>query len=77
MKFDALYPHQPTNVTQREVEFEGSSLFKYGEPRPCWNCGEPTSWIDIIFEAPLCSEECERQKWAEFKRDFNKENKDG
>lgn len=72
MKFDLLYPNQPMTLDQHDIEFEGSSIWKYGEPNPCWNCGELTSWIDLNFEAYLCSEECERQKWAEFIRDFNK-----
>ena len=29
--------------------------------RPCWCCGEPTEFVEINYEAPLCSEECE---WA-------------
>jgi hypothetical protein len=66
MKFDDLYPNQPQDLMQHDVEFEGSSLFKYGEKHPCWNCGELTNWIDILFEANLCSEECERVKWSEY-----------
>ena len=75
MKFDNLYPNQPTNIEQKGIEFEGSDLFKYGESQPCWNCGELTSWIDINFEAHLCSEECEREKWAEYEKAYN--NKQG
>lgn len=69
MKFDILYPEQPFTIKQKSIEFEGSSLFRYGLPEPCWNCGELTSWIDENFAAHLCSEECERQKWAEYSRD--------
>ena len=72
MKFDLLYPNHPTTISQKDVQFEGSCLFKYGEEKPCWNCEEPTNWIDLNFGAYLCSEECERQKWSEFERDFNK-----
>jgi hypothetical protein len=65
-KFDVLYPNQPTNQLNEDIYFEGSSLVKVDDTQPCWNCKEPTSWIDINFEAYLCSEECERAKWKEY-----------
>ena len=71
MKFDELYPNQPMTLDAPDIVFEGSAIWKYGEPQPCWHCGELTSWIDISFEAPLCSEECEQAKWAEYAQAFN------
>ena len=26
---------------------------------PCMECGKPTHFIEIFFEAPICSEECQ------------------
>ena len=23
-------------------------------PRPCWQCGKPTPWLEVNFEAPTC-----------------------
>jgi len=72
-KFDDLYPDQHTDITQMAIEFEGSELIKYGEAGICWHCGDETEWIDISFEAHLCSEECERAKWKEYAETFNGE----
>lgn len=68
-KFDAIYPNQSRSLDQKAVEFEGSQLICYGKPEPCWHCGELTDWVDTSFGARLCSEECERAKWAEYWRD--------
>jgi hypothetical protein len=73
MNFDKLYPNIiPSLGPESEVLFEGAPIFKYGDPKPCWNCGNFTNWIDISFEAYLCSEECERQKWKEFEEAYNR-----
>ena len=69
MKFDTIYP---TARTEDEIVYKGSTLFKSDEESPCWQCGEMTLWIDLSFEAPLCSEECEDLKWEEFRLAFNK-----
>jgi hypothetical protein len=76
MNFDDLYPNIiPSLGPESEISFEGSHLFKYGESKPCWNCGNLTNWIDILFEAQICSEECERQKWKEYWEAFNEATK--
>jgi len=71
MKFEELYPN--AKYTD-EIQFEGSFLIKGDDRQKCWNCGEFTIWIDVLFEAYLCSEECERQKWREY---FDAERKAG
>lgn len=39
-----------------------ADLFPAGR---CWNCGRLTHYIDVDFEAFLCSNRCNRQKWNE------------
>lgn len=34
----------------------------------CWHCGNKTRWVEINFEAPLCSDECVAAKWREWAR---------
>ncbi len=34
--------------------------------RPCWHCGEPTHFVEIHFEAPLCPGRCTDVKWEEY-----------
>lgn len=70
MKFDELYPDSKPDL-RKSYNYQGSDLFKYGELKPCCNCGELTDWIDMSFEANLCSEECEYQKWREFGNAYN------
>lgn len=65
-KFDDLYPRSPYLFT---VEFEGSFLSKgddTDEPYECIACGHLTHWLDGFFNAPLCSEECERIAWSDY-----------
>jgi hypothetical protein len=33
---------------------------------PCWHCGKDTQWIEINFQAWLCSLECNQAKWREY-----------
>lgn len=33
---------------------------------PCWHCGEQTNWVDIDFQAHICSTECHEAKIAEY-----------
>ena len=63
MKFDTIYS---TAREDDEIIYKGSTLFKCKIAEPCWHCGEETFWIDLSFEAHLCSEECEDAKWEEF-----------
>lgn len=36
------------------------------EPRPCWHCGQPTRFLEVNFEAPLCPGACTEAKEAEY-----------
>jgi len=33
---------------------------------PCWHCGMETKWVEINFQAWLCSPACNEAKWKEF-----------
>ena len=35
--------------------------------RPCWNCEKKTYNVSLAFETPMCSEECDDEKyeWSE------------
>jgi len=61
--FDNLYPDASCGT---EVRFEGSLLVKDDKEHTCWHCGRKTFWVDILFPAPLCSEECCKAKWDEY-----------
>ena len=66
IKFDVLFPNQPTDVYAPCVEFEGSELLKVPTPQPCMDCGNSTRWVDINFEGHLCSDECFRIVWRSY-----------
>lgn len=34
--------------------------------QPCWHCRQPTTWIDLDFEAALHPGECSETKWDEY-----------
>lgn len=55
MKFDIKYKDlKPMQV--RDNYLRGKTWGK------CWHCGAPTQFIEINYEAHLCSEECEQAK---------------
>lgn len=60
MKFSDKYPEA------KYLEQVEHSIIKAGGSYPCWHCGQPTSFADIDFGAPICSEECSRAKNDEF-----------
>ena len=35
---------------------------------PCSECGKPTHFIEIFYQVPVCSEECQKK----IDKDFNK-----
>ena len=61
MKFSEKYPNMRPIVDEAP-----NGIIRGYEKKPCWNCGELTEYIDIDFEAHLCSEECQRQKNLEY-----------
>jgi len=63
MKFEELYPNlEYLEQAPREDCF----IIKGKEFHPCWNCGEPTLFIEGDFQAYLCSFECVKKKYQEF-----------
>ena len=61
MKFIDKYPNMKPIIDEAP-----NGIIRGYEKKPCWNCGELTEYIDINFEAHLCSEECQRQKNLEY-----------
>lgn len=47
------------------ILYNGSELI-WCDPGKCWHCGKQTHWVDINFEAHLCSPSCEDAKWDEY-----------
>lgn len=39
---------------------------------PCWHCGAETQWVEINFQAYLCSKACNDAKWDEYAKAFRK-----
>jgi hypothetical protein len=52
MKFSDKYPDAEY---LQEVE---PSIVKFRDGEPCWICGQKTVFIEINFQAAICSEEC-------------------
>ena len=61
MKWDSKYPNAKAGDEPQRC------ICKFDSEHPCCQCGVPTSWADIDFEAWLCSEECALALWKEFK----------
>jgi endogenous inhibitor of DNA gyrase (YacG/DUF329 family) len=61
VNFDKRYP-------EVETGFEPGNVFKTEDVAPCSKCGTPTVWVEISFEAHVCSEECQRLWWDEYLR---------
>ena len=72
MKFEAKYPDVPHGwQTPKGSSDTGMFVCRTSPGGRCWHCDEITPWIDMGFEANLCSEECYRAKWAEFQEAYN------
>ena len=65
MKFSEKYPNMRPIVDEAP-----NGIIRGYNKQPCWNCGELTEYIDIDFEAPICSEECQSQKDSEYINTF-------
>lgn len=37
------------------------------DEQKCWDCGYPTRWVELAFEAPLHPGECTDRKYRELK----------
>lgn len=55
MKFEDKYPDA------EYLSIYDGCMLKGDEQLPCWHCGTPTSFIEINYEAHICSEECLHQ----------------
>ena len=62
--FDEQYPKLKE---LDQVEFEGTFLIFWDDSMPCQRCEKPTHFWDGSFHMPLCSPDCERKTWAEYK----------
>ena len=70
MTFDEKFPDavpgdMPANTSAPPQSNDWGTLLGT-EQLPCWHCSTPTSWLNVSFDAPLCSEECTTAKWAEY-----------
>lgn len=54
LTFEELFPESPVNHQPKDF-----SVFRSKESSPCFVCGEPTHWVDLCYEAPLCSTACD------------------
>ena len=63
MIFDDMYPDAEVFT---HFDFEGTEIVKSQYPGKCWYCNNETYFVDIYFGKHLCSEECNRCKWAEY-----------
>lgn len=61
MRFSEKYQQAETGFQP-----EGENVFLGSCEEPCMHCGHPTPWVDLCFEAHLCSEECSEAAWQEF-----------
>lgn len=55
MRWEQKYPE--AQVDQDQVQY---GVYRSGVIGTCFVCGKRTSWVDISFDAHLCSEECEQ-----------------
>lgn len=55
-RFENLFPLN--SLMHDEVFPLGVVCFPNSEGEPCWNCGDITKWVDLSFEATLCSIQC-------------------
>lgn len=72
MKFQIKYPD--AGLTER-YEFQYSYVTKTPALAPCRWCGSMTRWLDVIFQMPVCSEECGDAMWRKYRDDQIAESK--
>ena len=61
MKFDQKFPDADEGFEPKDL-----LVFKSSKEQPCAMCKENTSWINLCFEANVCSEECLDALWKEY-----------
>ncbi len=80
MKFDLLFPDIPCGkmaaykISKNEFDKMPESIQKFrinhylkgDKLLPCWICFDLTFWLEINFEAPICSEECDNIAWEDY-----------
>jgi len=54
VRLDDAYPNALVGT-----ELPGGYVKMAGDARPCFMCGTLTHWVDLGYEAPLCSPECD------------------
>ena len=54
MRFEDKYPGAPIDHDTPDHRYRSGVI------GTCFMCGQRTAWVDICFEAHLCSEECDR-----------------
>ncbi len=71
MNFNKKYPGAiPGKVYENSMRLtprENLDIEVGGEYRGCRKCKEPTRWVEVNFDAPVCSEECLQQMDADFR----------
>lgn len=60
--FEGIYPDVPEHFESREYPI----MVKFAEYHECEICHRPTRWIEISFEAYICSDECYDCIWKEY-----------
>jgi hypothetical protein len=66
-KYDDLYPiNKDASCDCDMVLYTGDDLI------PCMGCGELCHWVEINFEAGICSTECSEKVWKEWADACNK-----
>lgn len=64
MKFDDKYP-RAQYLEQKDDVLKGDSF------KVCTVCGAPTSWMEMNFQAYVCSEECCEDLWQDYVAAYN------
>lgn len=56
---------------QNLLEQYQDSIGVFKEEGKCWHCGKMTKFVDLDFEAHLCSLRCQNAKIAEYAKSYN------
>lgn len=66
MKFEYKYPDA---ISSDRYEFEYSYVSKSPKLGQCQRCASFTKWFDVLFQVPVCSEECNSVLWKNYRND--------